>query len=54
MHELIIWLVNTIGALGYPGIFLLMAMESSVIPVPSELIMPPAGYLAQQGQMNMA
>jgi len=53
MHELITWLVNTIGALGYPGIFLLMAMESSVIPVPSELVMPPAGYLAQQGQMNI-
>ncbi len=54
MHELISWLVTTIGALGYPGIFLLMAMESSVIPIPSELVMPPAGYLAQQGQMNMA
>jgi membrane protein DedA with SNARE-associated domain len=54
MHELINWLVSTIGALGYPGIFLLMAMESSVIPLPSELVMPPAGYLAQQGQMNMA
>jgi membrane protein DedA with SNARE-associated domain len=53
MHELINWLVTTIGALGYPGIFLLMAMESSVIPIPSELVMPPAGYLAQQGQMNM-
>ncbi len=54
MHELISWLVTTIGALGYPGIFILMAMESSVIPIPSELVMPPAGYLAQQGQMNMA
>jgi membrane protein DedA with SNARE-associated domain len=54
MHELINWLVLTIGALGYPGIFLLMAMESSVIPIPSEVVMPPAGYLAQQGQMNMA
>jgi membrane protein DedA with SNARE-associated domain len=54
MHELINWLVMTIGALGYPGIFLLMAMESSVIPIPSELVMPPAGYLAQQGQMHMA
>lgn len=54
MHALINWLVLTIGALGYPGIFLLMAMESSVIPIPSELVMPPAGYLAQQGQMNMA
>ncbi len=53
MHEVINWLVTTIGALGYPGIFLLMAMESSVIPIPSELVMPPAGYLAQQGQMNM-
>ena len=54
MHELIILAGQTIGALGYPGIFLLMAMESSVIPIPSELVMPPAGYLAQQGQMNMA
>jgi membrane protein DedA with SNARE-associated domain len=53
MHELITWLVTTIGALGYPGIFLLMAMESSVIPIPSELVMPPAGYLAQQGEMNI-
>ena len=53
MHELISWLVDTIGALGYPGIFLLMAMESSVIPVPSELVMPPAGYLAQQGEMHL-
>jgi len=53
MHELIEWLLTTIGALGYPGIFLLMAMESSIIPIPSELVMPPAGYLAQQGQMNM-
>ena len=52
MHELITWLVETIGALGYPGIFLLMAMESSVIPIPSELVMPPAGYLAQKGEMS--
>ena len=53
MHALVNWLLATIGTLGYPGIFLLMAMESSVIPVPSELVMPPAGYLAQQGQMNI-
>ncbi|MDK9707608.1 MAG: DedA family protein [Desulforhopalus sp.] len=45
-------LVEGIGILGYPGIFFLMAMESSLIPVPSELVMPPAGYLAQQGLMN--
>ena len=53
MHAVIQWLLDTIGAMGYPGIFLLMAMESSVIPVPSELVMPPAGYLAFQGNMNL-
>lgn len=52
MHAAIEWLVETIGAMGYPGIFLLMAMESSVFPIPSELVMPPAGYLAQQGKMS--
>ena len=54
MHDLVNWLVSTIGVMGYPGIFLLMAMESSVLPIPSELVMPPAGYLAQQGRMSMA
>ena len=53
MHALLSWLVETIGTLGYPGIFLLMAMESSIVPVPSELVMPPAGYLAQQGEMHI-
>ena len=53
MHEVMDWLLQTIGSLGYPGIFLLMAMESSVFPVPSELVMPPAGYLAQQGKMSL-
>lgn len=52
IHDLMLMLVDGIGALGYPGIFLLMAMESSLIPVPSELVMPPAGYLAYQGLMN--
>lgn len=54
LHEAINWLVTTIGAMGYTGIFLLMAMESSVIPIPSELVIPPAGYLAQQGKMDLA
>lgn len=52
LHTLVNWLLETIGSMGYPGIFLLMAMESSVIPVPSELVMPPAGYLIHQGQMD--
>lgn len=53
MHDIINSLLNTLNAMGYPGIFALMAMESSVIPLPSELVMPPAGYLAHQGQMNI-
>jgi len=54
VQQIIDWLVTTIGAMGYKGVFFLMAMESSVLPVPSELVMPPAGYLAQRGEMNMA
>jgi membrane protein DedA with SNARE-associated domain len=37
---------------GYAGVFLLMAMESSIFPVPSEIVMPPAAYWAEQGRMN--
>lgn len=54
LEEFINGLVATIGALGYPGLFLLMAMESSILPVPSELVMPPAGYLVQQGKMDLS
>jgi len=53
LHEVINWLITTIGSMGYTGIFLLMALESSLLPIPSEIIMPPAGYLVQQGKMNM-
>lgn len=52
LERLAAWLVATIGGLGYPGIVALMAMESSVLPIPSELVMPPAGYLAFRGQLS--
>jgi len=54
LHDTINWLIATIGSMGYVGIFLLMAMESSIIPIPSEIIMPPAGYLVHQGRMDMS
>lgn len=41
-----------ISHLGYPGIFLLMALESACIPIPSEFIMPFSGFLVATGEMN--
>lgn len=50
--QLFQWTVDLIQKLGYPGILMFMTMESTFVPIPSELVMPQAGYLAAQGQMN--
>ena len=52
LESIVHWLADTIFRLGYPGIAILMAIESSFIPFPSEVVLPPAGYLAAQGRMN--
>lgn len=54
LTEAVQFIVNTVSAWGYPGIFLMMALESSFFPFPSEVVMIPAGYLAYTGQMNLA
>ena len=52
-HEFVVWLSNTVGQWGYPGIVMLMALESSFFPFPSEVVIPPAAYLAATGRMNI-
>ena len=53
MHEIINWIVDTVGSFGYLGIFIMMFLESSLFPFPSEVAMIPAGYLASKGDMNL-
>ena len=53
-HQIITWVVDTVGLWGYPGIIVLMFLESSFFPFPSEVVIPPAGYLASQGEMSLS
>ncbi len=47
------FITNTINHLGYAGVALLMAIESAAIPLPSEVIMPFAGFLVEAGRFNL-
>ncbi len=47
------FVLNTVEAWGYAGIFIMMFLESTFFPFPSEVAMVPAGYLAYQGKMNI-
>ena len=47
------WIMGVISSLGYSGIALLMAIESACIPLPSEIIMPFAGFLVFKGEMTL-
>jgi len=52
MHHLLeIWFHWVLTG-GYVGIIVLMAMESSIFPVPSEIVIPPAAFLAAQGKLS--
>jgi len=52
LHDLFAQWFHLIDDWGYAGVFTLMAIESTVIPLPSELVMPPAAYWAAQGRMD--
>jgi membrane protein DedA with SNARE-associated domain len=57
LHQIIagvtIWITHVISALGLTGVGFLMAIESAAIPLPSEIIMPFAGFLAASGRFNL-
>src|SRR6478735_4978059 len=53
MHNLITTWFGWVRDWHYLGVFLLMAMESSILPVPSEVVIPPAAYWASQGRLNI-
>jgi membrane protein DedA with SNARE-associated domain len=47
------WIMGVISSMGYGGVVLLMAIESACIPLPSEIIMPFAGFLVSKGTMTL-
>ncbi len=51
--QIIDWYMNALASGGYPLVVLLMACESSVLPLPSEVVIPPAAHLAYTGQIPM-
>jgi membrane protein DedA with SNARE-associated domain len=53
IEKLLVFTTMVISAMGYGGIVLLMAIESACIPLPSEIIMPFAGYLVFRGEMTL-
>src|SRR2546430_14027225 len=54
MHQLLETWFGWVLTGGYTGIIVLMAMESSIFPVPSEVVIPPAAFLAAQGKLSFA
>lgn len=53
-HQLLQLWFNWVHDWGYWGVFCLMALESSIVPIPSEIILPPAAFWASQGKMNFS
>jgi membrane protein DedA with SNARE-associated domain len=53
LEQFATWVKHVVESLGYPGVFLLITLESTLVPIPSELVMPFAGYLAGRGVFTL-
>ena len=53
LEQLATFVTNVVRDLGYPGLFALIMLESTLVPIPSELVMPFAGYLASTGEFSL-
>ncbi len=53
MHHIIEFVQHIVLSMGYPGLFVLIMLESTLVPIPSELVMPFAGYLAHTGEFSL-
>ena len=47
------WVQSVVAAGGYPVVFLFIMLESTLVPIPSELVMPFAGFMASQGKFSL-
>jgi len=47
------WVQDVVRLFGYPGVLLLITLESTLVPIPSEIVMPFAGYMASQGEFSL-
>jgi membrane protein DedA with SNARE-associated domain len=53
MHAIVDFIQHLLRSMGYPGLFMLIMLESTLIPIPSELVMPFAGYMAHTGEFSL-
>jgi membrane protein DedA with SNARE-associated domain len=52
LESVVVFCISLISSLGYFGVFFLMMLESMIFPIPSELVLPFAGFLIIEGKMN--
>jgi membrane protein DedA with SNARE-associated domain len=53
LQQIIDFVQHVVRDIGYPGLFALIMLESTLVPIPSELVMPFAGYLAHTGEFSL-